>query len=412
MHFLAGLLFLIAIVSLVLAYPVVFYLIAVGCQRARHRYRLRYSLDRHAVLQKKLWPVFPKAGFKKITILVSAILCLLYVQQRIKWMGEDNANLTAKEYFVAGQVLAGIRFAVVRVQHPENPLVLPLNALQKAIYRQGIKHLPVDDGEIGVWTDLWLLYPYNLRLRLPYFVDVKSDKPSPKMRRLLDQCWFALEKMATGTYADRQIKIEHYYRNFPALAVYYETYDGFYADRYIGSARVNLKKEGFVSRLETLLTWLDDLGNRWRQDGVYEKIVTEHPIVEAYRRIIRLSILQELLSAIIFKGRFKCDHVYVNRLHDEYVDLLSEDIRKNYLLNLYSREKSRQQTARNFYVEHVYSSRGNFGKVVLKNKCFKKFPEETMRLIDPETYEFRRSGRNLDSTFREEYKILEQQMEY
>jgi len=43
---------------------------------------------------------FGAATFKKVTIIMSAILSLFYEQQRVTWRGDDNANLTATEYVV------------------------------------------------------------------------------------------------------------------------------------------------------------------------------------------------------------------------------------------------------------------------------------------------------------------------
>jgi len=88
-----------------------------------------------------------------------------YIQQRQEWMGDDNALLEAKEYFVAGQVLYGFRALLTRFIHPDIVVLWPLNALQEKIFEDGIRLLPKQDGERYVWQQLWFLYPYTRTLR-------------------------------------------------------------------------------------------------------------------------------------------------------------------------------------------------------------------------------------------------------
>ena len=128
-------------------------------------------------------------------------------------LGSDNANLEAKEYYVAGQVLQGFRTILTAFIHPEIPLLLPANRMQEIIYGAGTRYLPENDGEIAVWQNAWFHYHYHKRGRRPLFV--VNWEPSDKMVKMLDQWWFCLKTMTTKPFADRQMETEHYYRDYP-----------------------------------------------------------------------------------------------------------------------------------------------------------------------------------------------------
>ena len=63
--------------------------------------------------------------FKKNALTALMISMLLhigvYTQNRFEWFGPENANLKAKEYYVAGQPLAGFRLILSRFLNPDNP---------------------------------------------------------------------------------------------------------------------------------------------------------------------------------------------------------------------------------------------------------------------------------------------------
>lgn len=152
-----------------------------------------------------LWFLLPEkrkaAGI--VVAMITLFFASVYIHQRIIWTGEDNANLNAKEYFVAGQPLNGIRQILCKYIHPENPTLLPLNLLQQLIYNQGVRYLPEDDGERGVWDDLWFYRYYIDGMKKPY--GTNSYKPSHDMRRLLDRMYQSITIIATQPMADRQM---------------------------------------------------------------------------------------------------------------------------------------------------------------------------------------------------------------
>ena len=86
--------------------------------------------------------------------------CCLYLKARVEWMGRDNGNLAAKEYWVAGQGEFAWRALWMHVGgHPETWVVLPFVRVQEWIYRRGYRLLPENDGERDVWSDIWFVYP-------------------------------------------------------------------------------------------------------------------------------------------------------------------------------------------------------------------------------------------------------------
>ena len=420
MHFFMGLLFLFFTIILVTIYFITIYLLYVGFTRLlyylKYRYYFsKYNKDIRKDDNKKFRPFYLPKVYLKIIFLTFLILCGVYTIQRIEWMGEDNAHLTAKEYWVSGQVVASIRFALVRVLHPENPLLWPYNRLQKVIYDKGIKYLPKEDGEIGIWTDAWFIYPYNRRGLLPkvsvdskfgrHLIDpvFKADKKFPKIISHLDRCWFALETMATKPYADKRMKFQNYYRNFPRLAMYYLVYDGFYVGKYLGSAKYLLRDPKYTSRLEKLLKWLEDLKTRWKANGFYKKIWNKYPKIGAGRSIVELGVLQDLLSVLAYRRGFRCDHPWIEKLYMNYANLMSDDYNTNILLRF---KQVNKKDALMIYEDAIYSSRGELCQYVLKYFCGRELPEEKLLLISQNDYNMRWELSSIKK--KEEIKLIEE----
>ncbi len=162
-------------------------------------------------------------------------------------------NAQAKEYFVAGQPLLGLCLILTGPLNPDNPVLQPLHGLQRLIYQQGIKHLPDDDGEIGVWTDLWFHSPYMRRMHDPY----GSDKfhPSPTMRHLLDQIYESIEIMATRPFADARVERDLALKHLSGAAFYFSLNKGFYEDSRVGSRRPLLQRADFVAKTSSVPTF-------------------------------------------------------------------------------------------------------------------------------------------------------------
>jgi hypothetical protein len=102
---------------------------------------------------------------KKVCLFLIAVtisFCFLgYKRNRAEWMNEDNAHYDAKQYFVVGQVVFGMRLLLTTFLHPDNPVLWPLNRLQEWIFLVGSKRLPEGDGERRRWMNKWFAYPYS-----------------------------------------------------------------------------------------------------------------------------------------------------------------------------------------------------------------------------------------------------------
>lgn len=234
-HFFAGLFFVLACLLLTYIYVVLLYFLLVVLLRGI--YRFRYMLARNKWMagqgpspDELLKP--PAFGYKNILFLKrAAVLTLvfigsLYIYQRMHWLGPDSRHYQAKEYWVAGQVIYAPRMLADRLNlHPENPIVQPYTLLQKAIFHCGEKYLPVDDGEREVWYNAWFIYPFSRKTIQPYWV--RFRKPSPKMVGILDDCWNAMEGIATKPIADPLMEHKALLE-WPFFYSYYLVWQGFY----------------------------------------------------------------------------------------------------------------------------------------------------------------------------------------
>ncbi len=232
-----------------------------------------------------------------------------YVQQRMEWMGNDNAHPTAKEYFVAGQVLYGFRAVLTRFLHPENPLLAPLNGLQQKIYAQGVQLLPEEDGERYVWEQLWFLYPYTRTLRETK--DGDRRKYSPDMVKLLDRCWECLEGMAIQPFADRQMEREQYYRNYPGLAFYYNLKRPQYLKTINGALWIIAQDPVRIERTEHLIGWLEKLKQKWQADLEMVDTLRKHPPIAVARQEALMGSLIYAIETVILEKSFGCNHPYI-----------------------------------------------------------------------------------------------------
>ncbi len=300
--------------------------------------------------------------FRNLILFCLVCMFTMYVTQLHKWTGKDNANLEAKQYWAAGQVLNGFRLALTTFIHPEIPVMLPADLLQKWIYKNGSRYLPENDGEIGVWQNSWFYYHYSRRDRWPLFV--MSHKPSPRMLQLLDKWWFCLQTMATKPFNDGQMVEERYYRDYPLLAFFYGQGEGFYSGKNLASARRLAQIEEHVQRSRLLAEWLWLLGEKWQNSDNMPQFVAKHPKLQALRQLVLLDELMDIIHGEIYARDFACDNQSVQR----YLLMRKEFAEPQHEPPAYSRMKSRKQ-ARFLYdgaINYVYA---RSTKYVLKHYC-------------------------------------------
>jgi hypothetical protein len=218
----------------------------------------------------------------------------------------------------------------------------------------------------------------------------QAQQMFPRIISVLDRSWFAIEAMATKPYADRNME-RQYCLNFVRAATYYHTYDGFYASKYLDSAKKMYRNPLHNGRRALLLEWVEALKDRWDREGFYKTIWERYPRVEAGRQILRLSILQQFWQVLAIRGEFRCDHPLIDKLHESYSNLMSGDYSRNALLH-YSKWNMRE--ASTVYEQNVYGWRGTEGQYLLTAVCHRCLPEEEGILITKKRADF---GWYLDS---------------
>ena len=295
---------------------------------------------------------------KKIALGIIVVCLTVYAVQRGKWMGKDNANLEAKEYWVAGQVLNGFRMVLTTAINPDVPIMVPLNWVQQKIYDEGVSFIPPKDGEIGVWNNAWFLYPYSRMNREPLMGRYKL------MTAFLDKAWFSLKAMATRPYADHQMEVEHYYRDFVALAVTYDLDRGWYSGSLFGSANRMAQMPKHVQRARDLSRWLLDLRKKWAASPKTKSFIDKHPKLLAMQQYVLSFELMYVIDGEIFAREFKCNDQAVQL----YVKNRKEFVDSETGLAAYKRMKSKSQAKLLYkWMVNDYSSRST--KYVLKHFC-------------------------------------------
>lgn len=409
LHFLWSIFFLVLIMLLTVAYIAVTLYCAIWIYAFWKR--LRPDFPDMKDTRKEKWGRLLQPKVRKTFLLLILVFHLsIYVSQYTKWTGEDNAHWQAKQYWVAGQVLNGIRRAMTTFIHPDIPILYPADQLQQWIYAKGTQYLPADDGEIGVWMNNWFNYHYVSRGRWPLLT--KSHRPSPKTVKLLDQWWFSLETMASKPFANRQMEVEHYYRDYPALAFHYHLTKGFYAGRILASAHRIAQMPEHVERSRSLVRWLSELKDKWRTSAKAETFVKSHPKVEALRQSALLFELQDLIQGEIYERKFACGNDSIR----QYIATRQEFVNPGQGLPAYRRMKSPKQ-GRRLYNVAIEGGAARSTKYVIKRFCGVTVAgqEDNSSYERVSKYHHRTAEEQAEyvteANFRDEINILETMME-
>ncbi|WP_306547790.1 hypothetical protein [Desulfobulbus sp.] len=310
MHFLMGMFWLGAVLAMISLYVAAAYWVYMAARWCGATWRASRSKET-ATMDPPFWRADDRKRIRSAIVIAVIAGITAYINQRATWMGEDNAHLQAKEYYVSGQVLNGFRQALTTVIHPDLFVMYPANALQWAICSQGSKKLPENDGEIGVWQNVWFHSHYSKKGR--WQLGLNSGESSDKMRWLLDQWWFCLETMATRPFADKQMEEEHYLRDYPALVFSYERCKGFYSYKKIGSAQRLAMMPEHVARARQLSRWLWELPGKWQASLKAREFNAANPKIVA---LLQTDLLLELISLIqgeIHERKFGCDNESIQR---------------------------------------------------------------------------------------------------
>jgi len=368
MHLFASLLLLLSVMLLTFSYfAAAYFFILFVARLSRHIWRKirrkKYELPVGPITWTQL--LKPKVSRKALLFFIVALASyhlIFYTSQRAKWMGDENAYPEAKQYWITGQVLLGFRMSLTRFLHPENIIVWPSNALQKEIYRRGVKILPLDDGERGIWTDLWLVQPYSKYGHLTK--DANTGKPSPDMIHLLETAWNSIETVATKPIADERMREQEYMRNFPAMVLYYASLEGFLTGIATNSAGRMAKAGKHTRRSKELISWLENLMTEWVKNENVKVFIGTHPQIISFWQISMLKELDDVIRVGLLDGSLDCFDPYVKK----YVEIRSSFVNGSNGPPARSKMNDVQQ-AQYMYKSVVDSYAGRLNKYALEKYC-------------------------------------------
>ncbi len=402
MHIILGHLFIILCVVLILFYMMIPCLLLPLLQRIV----AFFKREGYADCKQFFWFLQPDnhRTILRITLLITLFFFIVYGQQRFVWMGKDNANYTAKEYFVAGQPLNGVRQILCKYIHPENPIVVPLTLLQRLIYNQGVKYLPENDGERGVWDDLWFYSSYINRMYKPY--NTNSYKPSYRMRRLLDQMYESITIMATQPMADSQMELEKGFYSFPWVVFYFVSNHGYYADKRFGSKKPMMQQPKYVQQKKQIYQWIVELREKWIAAGQYEKIKDEMPKIEIVRQVLMMLLGGDILYSSIFTGDFQCDNPIIPEYLEARREFTDPESPSFVWQRLYNQQKEQAELYYSLGID-IYDA--SFHKYILEHYCGMEVAgEERYYGKKDKVFSQKRRMPRIKSIFNEELKIIEE----
>ncbi|ORJ52534.1 hypothetical protein B5V00_16755 [Geothermobacter hydrogeniphilus] len=280
-----------------------------------------------------------------------------------KWNFVDNAHYAAKQYFAAGQVTAAQRKLLTLVLHPDNPVLWPLTKLQEAIYHVGIKYLPENDGEKGLWRNSWFLYPYTRRNLTPYGTD--RFHVNPRMVALLDEAWTTIVTLCTQPLADRQMYRE-YLLSFPVLANYYRLFDAYYlVEKKTGIRATRIIKHPiYFPREKRLTDWLLRLEEQWRAEPEVWGKVQKHPKIEAARLMALIRLHGNIIRSELMAGRFSCNSPLIQSYRELRRRFAGDEKTKGVIERI-----SNKKTRDILYEMTIQNGQAMFYKYVLQDFC-------------------------------------------
>jgi len=170
--------------------------------------------------------------------------------------------------------------------------------------------------------------------------------------------------MATLPFADAQMEHEQSYRNFPALAFYYNVKKYQYFEKVYGSQDNLSHSPMHVDRAKKLIGWLEDLKRKWQVDPNMGSILRQHPLIAVARQEALMSSLHDVIKSIIFKKQFRCDHPYVQLYVKTRAEFVGSHEHPSPLMRLRN-AKQRQY----HYDAYINSGRARFYKRMLPKYC-------------------------------------------
>jgi hypothetical protein len=193
--------------------------------------------------------------------------------------------------------------------------------------------------------------------------------------------------------------------SFPALASYYSTYQGYYTGKFNRSGRKIRTNPFYSKRNLIILGWLDELHEKWMDEGYIEEIWQKYPFVANCWQLDITDLLHRIALWLPTEGTFSCEHPIVLRMYEQFQVNMSDAPDKNAILNL---QRINNKQARLSYEDAVYSAQASAGRYLLTEVCGKNMPSEKTLFHKQAAAldRFKMNSYEVNHVFREELKPL------
>lgn len=287
-----------------------------------------------------------------------------YFHERSKWINSQHAHLKAKEYYVLNRMVFFYRKGLTKVVQVDNPIMYPLNKLQKALYNKGVSYLPQDDGESAVWKYHFFWQFYCKGYDLPNDGTPESiDNVSPLRIKTLDEIYSTLESLATKKISDPEIDSMRY-KVLPITAELYALNHLYYYGNKSSPYRRNrfmIDRERY-QRILNIVSWMETNYQNWKsKPDIYNEIRQKHQHIELSHYVSLLVYSELVLVKKIAFFDFSCNDHYASLFIKTRKQLLDFMSRKNLYVN-----KSQLELARKIAFN---SNHNNTLAYLLVNNC-------------------------------------------
>jgi hypothetical protein len=184
------------------------------------------------------------------------------------------------------------------------------------------------------------------------------------MRAFLEPIWTSIEQVAALPFADRQMEVEQYYRNFPGQVFYYNFKKKHYADSILGAARFYTRDERMTARSRALVAWLTELEVKWQTSEETLEFLHKNPVVAVSRQVVLLMELSDVIANEIMTDAFTCNSKYLR----QYLALRAEFAGDGTTTPLY-RQMRDQRQAQSLYNVAINTIANCFTSYVAQTYC-------------------------------------------
>ena len=236
-----------------------------------------------------------------------------YLSERRKYINDIYPQ--ARKYFIINDMIFTYRYILNTFVEVDNPIMQPLNKLQKYFYDKGIKYIPQNDAERAFWNYKFNLYPYTRKTYMPKAFSKNNFVPSEIHTQILDDVYQTIVDLYRYEFKDTNFKNEKF-KVVPLLADQFQAYLYLYAGTSNRLAKELSKKalqeKEVINKISNLLEILVKYNEMIHKDEKLQIEIsnTSDSILRClYYSIHRLSA--DLIQADILKQNINCSANYV-----------------------------------------------------------------------------------------------------